>query len=387
MNIGMGPYSSRARHAVLAACPRTWSENDVYVSEIDNIDKDGWHEIIQRFDDAHIHQTWSFGAARWGQNNLSHLVLKRYGEIIAAAQVALFRLPVIETGVAYIKFGPMWQLHGQEKNLETYRQIICALREEYAKRRGLLLRLKPWEAEGNDAEMRSLREACGLQWKRHLPHYRTFILDMSYTADELYKGLKPRWRYTLRCAQKQDLKVHHIQGKEAIDIFMNLYDEMHNRKRFLDLSEINILHDFYTDLPDQLKPQILIGQLRDSPVAGLIISLIGNTAFWLFGATSEKGLESGASYVLQWRAVNWLKEQGCRWYDLGGAHSDLRFPGQSEGIHRFKSGLIGRCGREVHMGDFDACCSWPSLITVKLATDLRSTYRNMRLRLNAWRRS
>jgi GNAT acetyltransferase-like protein len=363
------------------------SKNGVYVSEIDKIDKDEWHEIIQRFDDACIHQTWSFGAARWGQNNLSHLVLKRNGEIIAAAQVALSRLPVIGMGIAHIKFGPMWQLRGREKDLETYCQIICALREEYAERRGLLLRLKPWEAEGNDAEMRSLREACGLQWQRHLPHYRTFILDMSYTATELYKGLKPKWRYTLRRAQKQELEIRQIQGKEAVDIFMGLYAEMRDRKRFFDVSEINILRDFYTDLPDQLKPQILIGQLRDNPVAGLVISLIGKTAFCLFAATGEKGLESGASYVLQWRAVNWLKEQGCRWYDLVGAHSDRGSAGQSEGIHRFKAGLKGRYGREVHMGDFDACCSWPSLITVKLATALRSTYRNTRHRLNAWRRS
>jgi hypothetical protein len=362
------------------------SKNDVYVSEIDNIDKGGWHEIIQRFDDACIHQTWSFGAARWGRNNLSHLVLKRNGQIIAAAQVTVFRLPVIGTGIAHIKFGPMWQLRGREKNLETYRQIICALREEYAERRGLLLRLKPWEAEG-DAEMRSLREACGLQWKRHLPPYRTFILDMSYTTAKLYKGLKPKWRYNLRRAQEQDLTVHHVQSKEGIDIFMNLYVEMHNRKRFFDMSAINILRDCYTDLPDQLKPQILIGQLRDNPIAGLIISLIGNRAFYLFGATGEKGLESGASYVLHWRAVNWLNEQGCRWYDLVGAHSAVGPAGESDGIHQFKAGLIGRCGKEVHMGDFDAWCSWPSLITVKLATDLRSAYLNTRHRLNAWWRS
>ena len=66
-----------------------------YRSEVDNVTKDEWQRILLRFEDAVIHQSWAFGAACWGEDNLSHLVVEQDGEIVAAAQVALSRLPVL----------------------------------------------------------------------------------------------------------------------------------------------------------------------------------------------------------------------------------------------------------------------------------------------------
>ena len=37
-----------------------------YTVKIDQISKDEWSELLPRFDDATIYQTWSYGAVRWG---------------------------------------------------------------------------------------------------------------------------------------------------------------------------------------------------------------------------------------------------------------------------------------------------------------------------------
>ena len=46
--------------------------------------------------------------------------------------------------------------------------------------------------------------------------------------------------------------------------------------------------------------------------------LVGDTAIFLLGATSEKAMELKAANFLQWQAMMWLKDRGARWYDLGG---------------------------------------------------------------------
>ena len=46
-----------------------------YIVEIDQISKAEWEKLIHIFDDSSIYQTWSYGAVRWGQSNLSHIVI------------------------------------------------------------------------------------------------------------------------------------------------------------------------------------------------------------------------------------------------------------------------------------------------------------------------
>ena len=66
-----------------------------YTIETDNIDKEAWSRVLLEFDDANIYQTWSYGAVRWGEKNLSHLLLKKGGEIVAAAQAGIAKLPFL----------------------------------------------------------------------------------------------------------------------------------------------------------------------------------------------------------------------------------------------------------------------------------------------------
>ncbi|MCP3917136.1 MAG: GNAT family N-acetyltransferase [bacterium] len=357
-----------------------------YRYTVDDVDRETWHATLARFSDAAIHQSWSFGAARWGAENLSRLVLERDGEVVAAAQVAQALLPtgpLLRVGIAHVKFGPMWRLAGREPEPEVYREVLRALREEYADRRGLVLRLKPWEAQDPGDAQRELREAAGFTRRGDLPLYKTFVLDLEHSVDKLHAALKNKWRYNLRRAQRHDHQIESLDGEEGVRIFMDLYREMHVRKGYYDTSEAELFPDIHASLPEHLRPHILATRVNGEIVAMVVISLIGTTGFYLFGATSPNGRSTGASYVVHWEAVRWLKEQGCRWYDLVGAYPALSTPAESEGIRQFKSGLTGKLGREVHMVDFDQCTSLKSRVAVGLGTSLRYSYRNMRHRLQS----
>ena len=72
------------------------------------------------------------------------------------------------------------------------------------------------------------------------------------------------------------------------------------------------------------------------PVAGLVASAMGDSAIYLLGATSDDGLNAKGAYLLQWTLIQWLKENGIRWYDLGGID-----PEGNPGVYSFKRGLSG----------------------------------------------
>lgn len=348
----------------------TKSRRTDFVSEVDQFDKDTWHQIIQCFDDAHLCQTWSYGAARWGEDNLSHLVLRRNGEIVAAAQVLIIKFPVVGAGIGFVKWGPMWQLRGRQKDPEVCRHMLRALCQHYATRRRLLLRLMPAEIDDDIGTMRSLLESEGLIWRRGFPAVEHWRIDLSRSTEELRKILKRNWRYYLTRGQKHNLDITELKGTEALEVFLNLYRQMQDRKSFVDFSDINYFREFQADLPEPLKLKVLACQCRGEPVAAVALSIMGDTGLAVFGATGDKGLMVGASYVLDWRVVNWLKEQGCHWYDLGGAGDP--------GVSRYKSGLVGKNGKVVRfIGKFDSCRSLPSLVTVRLADSLRDAYRNV----------
>ena len=71
-----------------------------YASEVDTVDETAWNQVIKQFDDANIYQTWSYDEVRCGRENISHLLLKRDGQIIAAAQSRIVQLPFIKAGIA-----------------------------------------------------------------------------------------------------------------------------------------------------------------------------------------------------------------------------------------------------------------------------------------------
>jgi hypothetical protein len=82
--------------------------------------------------------------------------------------------------------------------------------------------------------------------------------------------------------------------------------------------------------------RILICENQRTPVAGLVVSAMGDSAIYLLGATSDSGLHTKGAYLLQWTMIRWLNENGIRWYDLGGIDPD-----GNPGVYSFKKGLSG----------------------------------------------
>jgi lipid II:glycine glycyltransferase (peptidoglycan interpeptide bridge formation enzyme) len=77
---------------------------------------------------------------------------------------------------------------------------------------------------------------------------------------------------------------------------------------------------------------------------------------------------------LIWEQIQWLKDHGIRFFDLGGID-----PEANPGGYRFKSGLSGRDVR--HIGEFEACAGGLSRRLVHGAERARAAFRSLRTRV------
>ena len=190
--------------------------------------------MLELFDDANLYQTWSYGAIRWGRKNLSHLVLKRNGEVVGMAQLRIVRPTKFNFGMAYLRWGPLCHRRGRELDAEATLYMAQALHEEYVRKRGLLLQILPNAFVGSPRA--ALFQSCFSRFTQE-PRtsanvYRTFVLDLALPLEELRKNLDTKWRNKLTQSEKKGLKVVAGDGTDEYRTFCRMYDQMRKRKTF-----------------------------------------------------------------------------------------------------------------------------------------------------------
>lgn len=341
-----------------------------YYPEFDSIDKAQWYDKMEKFEDANIYQTWSYDAIRHGEKNISHFILKKNGNVVAAAQARLLAAPVIGHIMAYIRWAPMWKLRGEEISTETFRQAVRALRDEYVVKRGLVLRLRPALFKDNADEILGILAEEGYTKLAGQDADRTLLMDLRPPLQAVRKSSKERWRNYLNRAERDDFEIIEGFKDDLFGSFVDIYKEMLRRKNFAQPNDINEFRSIQKDLPDEFKMSIMLSRVDGKVSNGIICSGIGNTGVYLFGATSNAGLNSRGAYLLQWKMIEWLKQRGHSYYDLNGIN-----PQRNPGTYQFKAGLSGKNGQDVYfVGQFDAYPNIIGQVIVKWADKFRARF-------------
>jgi lipid II:glycine glycyltransferase (peptidoglycan interpeptide bridge formation enzyme) len=83
------------------------------------------------------------------------------------------------------------------------------------------------------------------------------------------------------------------------------------------------VHDnaYYDAAFDLLTPEhavYLLAEYADAPLAAIVVALAGDTALYLWGASSERERNRMPNHALQWAGMQWAKAHGAARYDLWG---------------------------------------------------------------------
>jgi hypothetical protein len=344
--------------------------------EIDEVADADWDRLAGQFDDISYDQTASFAAGLWGDRT-SHLMLRRGGEVVAGARLAIFRLPGFSRGLAFLRFGPFWRRHGQKPDISIYRAVVGAVAHEYCIRHGHFLSIIPRANPEFYSQESEVLAEFGFGVRRTPPDPNRYLVDLSLGEDEQMRSLDQKWRYNLRQATANNFDIRLGENESDIRTFQSLHAGMVTRKGFFNSDLVHMLPELSAQLPEALRLHTVLAFHQGRAVIGAAIGILGDTAYYVFGGSDRAALSLKGGYALHWWIVRWLSQQHpqARWYDLGGEAGE-------QGLRQFKKGLAGKRGTVIAANEEHDYWSHPS---ARIMGDALYAVRDLQRSIRRWR--
>jgi peptidoglycan pentaglycine glycine transferase (the first glycine) len=307
-----------------------------------------WDEFVLRWD-GHLLQSWAWGEfkARFGWE-AERLVVRdeASGELQGVAQVLTRRLPL--GSMAYVPKGPV----ADPGDSETWIRMLKTLRDWGRERGVAFLKIEP-DGEGEHPLAQVFEEEGYRAAARAVQPPTTILVSLDGDEEQVLKQMKSKTRYNIRLAERKGVTVR--EGDEGeVSLFYELMEETKDRDAFGIHDMLYYLEAWRTFTPLN-RARLFLAYYDDEPLAGLMAFAFGRTAYYLYGASSNRHRNLMPNHLLQWRAMLWARERGCTTYDLWGIPDEA---GEAEedmeqvlkrgglwGVYRFKRGFGGRVAR------------------------------------------
>ena len=290
-----------------------------------------WNSFLSDLPESHLLQS-----AEWGELKTSFgWTLERVQEGACGAQI-LFRTLPLGYSIAYIPKGPIgpWL-----PDLLPHLDRICNAH------RAVLLKVEPDSAIDPKLE-NDLRSNGFNPSDQSIQPEQTLIIDLSGSDEELLGRMRQKTRYNIRLAGRKGVVV---RPWNDLDGFGKMMQETGNRDEFG-------IHtsSYYKKAYELFHPinacELFLAEYEKQPLAAIFVFAFGKRAWYLYGASSAIERNRMPTYLLQWEAMKWAKQQGCTEYDLWGVPTEdeetleREFTSRRDGlwgVYRFKRGFGG----------------------------------------------
>ncbi len=347
------------------------------VGSVETISReDEWQRLLRDLPASHVLQSWTWGNVKaqtgW---HAERLALGDAATPQAAFQF-LWREPlripllgdlmtrVLPLRIGYVPKGPLLDWSDEAAVAATLAAV-----EQHARRRGcLFVKIDPDVREDGEVGRALVRQLRARGWQfsgDQIQFKNTAITDLSPSEEDLLAAMKSKWRYNIRLATKRGVAVREItrpqNSTDELRAFYTLYAETGARDGFLIRPFAYYETVWNAFLTEQAKAEnhtggaLLLAEHaeEDAPLAGLFLMRHLDTAWYFYGASSERRRRDMPNYLLQWEAMRWAKAQGCTRYDWWGAPTNIDDEEDAmQGVWRFKQGFGAEFAPHVGAWDF-----------------------------------
>ncbi|MRR31724.1 peptidoglycan bridge formation glycyltransferase FemA/FemB family protein, partial [bacterium] len=258
-----------------------------------------WNEFLSHSPNAHILQSGAWGElkSRFGWQPV-RVINDNVG-----AQILFRRLPA-GLSIGYIAKGPVGG------SLEPLLPEIDEISRAF---HAIFLKVEPdrWQTSPDDSI-----DQLNANWVSSKPiqPQRTVMVSLEGSEEEILARMKQKTRYNIRLAAKKDVLV---TLEPDLDRFHAMLKITGARDHFA----VHSL-EYYKTAYDLFHPsgncEVFTASFEESPLASLMVFARGNTAWYMYGASTDEERNRMPTYLLQWQAMLWAKAKGCTQYDLWG---------------------------------------------------------------------
>jgi lipid II:glycine glycyltransferase (peptidoglycan interpeptide bridge formation enzyme) len=322
-------------------------------------DSQTWDRALLALSNPHVLQSWAWGEfkARHGWRCV-RLLFQEKGRTVAAASVLQRKLPRLAASLLYVPKGPA--LDWADANLAA--SVLTELEREARAQKAVFVKIDPDVYDPDGVPSFSPRPACapatagllaarGWRFSAEQIQFRnTVLLDMGCSEEELLAAMKQKTRYNVQLAGRRGVA---IRAGSAADLepFYQLYAETARRDGF-PIRPPDYYHDVWGSFLEAGLAHLLLAEAEGEAVAGLVLFIFGPTAWYMYGASSERQRQLMPNNLLQWEAIRRARAAGCTLYDLWGAPERLDESDPMWGVVRFKLGLGGQLARGLGAWDY-----------------------------------
>lgn len=321
-------------------------------------DRRSWDEALLRLPAPHLLQTWEWGEikAQTGWNAQRWLWPAADGAPQAAASFLLRRLNRLPWGVGYAPKGPVvdWD------NRAAAEDALAGIETLARRSRAIFVKIDP-DVAPDSAAGQWLRTALRRRgWRpsaEQIQFRNTALLNLAQDDEALLAAMKPKWRYNIRLAERRGVTVRR-GSVEDLATFYALYTETGGRDGFIvrPFEYYAATWRRFMQPADDHAPwaELLLADVAGDAVAGLMLFGFGDTAWYLYGASSERQRAAMPNHLLQWMAMQRARARGCTTYDLWGAPDALDESDSMWGVWRFKEGFGAQFAPHIGAWDYAA---------------------------------
>ncbi|MBF0096453.1 MAG: peptidoglycan bridge formation glycyltransferase FemA/FemB family protein [Magnetococcales bacterium] len=300
------------------------------------VDHGQWQQHWQAAHSCTLTQSWEYGSAM-AQRRLCRCdrlaILDQEGVVRGLMQCLRWSLPWLG-GVVRINRGPV--CCGSEWTLTEQDSFLLALRQLARQRRYRALFISlPWPDE---PKLPVLLQKHGFVLRQNKAAWASHRLDLHQDEDFLRAQLAGKWRNLLRKSERQAVHVHGQSAALCWARFAAFYSQFAQEKQFVAVDP-RLLGCLVRQYSPSWQCHLWTASPADNPAEWLAVLLSihhGDSATYLIAANREEGRRLLCNYRLLWQAICHARNQGVRWFDLGGVNADT-----PEGIRHFKNGLNG----------------------------------------------
>lgn len=300
--------------------------------------KNEWDEYWSACAAPNLLQSWGYGQAKEAIGLCKprrFVISNENNRPIALVQVLTWTLPILG-GIARVNRGPLLLINESVDEVQLKIDVLSVLMQEARRQRWWFIQIAP-EISDSDFAYQELI-ALGLQKKANAV-WASGLIDLSLSERELYARLNRRWQRTLKKVYNLGVIVKAVKFTDELLVdVLKSYADLQKRNEFEGIDSALIKEMAKCQSADCVFDlyiaELVNGSGLSETLGYRLIIRSGCTALDFLVSTNERGRELDANSALYWHAIIQAKENGCRWFDIGGVNENT-----TKGIAEFKQGL------------------------------------------------
>jgi lipid II:glycine glycyltransferase (peptidoglycan interpeptide bridge formation enzyme) len=312
-----------------------------------------WDSFVAAQPRAHFLQQSAWGELKraYGWQDARVALADDSDHIVAGAQLLFRRLPLRLGTMAYLAMGPYLTDSRHESDL--WRAIDQCAKHH----RAAFLKWEPgiYRADESQPDFTKLGFKPSPQT---VQPPSTILIDISGSEDEILARMNQGTRRKIRQSLKEGVR-YYEGSREDIAKFNAMMQTTGSRNTFgvHEPGYYQMAYDLFVPKGDAA---LILAEHEGDKLAGIMVFAKGDTAWYVYGASSDVKRNLMASYGVQWEAIQWAKARGCTTYDLWGipdadeATLEAQFQNRADGlwgVYGFKRGWGGHVTRSLAAWD------------------------------------